>query len=83
LKFGENFSIEVQTTLHGIPLIREQIIEVAWRAGQNRYELPSIKQTSLAGPTKTDIEASSEMASEDRQVMISNMVERLSKSSGI
>jgi cytochrome c-type biogenesis protein CcmH len=60
-----------------VPLIREQIIEVAWRAGQNRYELPSIKQTSLAGPTKTDIEASSEMASEERQVMISNMVEGL------
>jgi len=60
-----------------IPLIREQILEVAWRAGQNRYELPSTKETSLAGPTKADIEASSEMASEDRQEMISNMVESL------
>ena len=60
-----------------IPLIREQILEVAWRAGKNRYELPSTKQTSLAGPTKADIEASSEMASEDRQEMISNMVESL------
>ena len=60
-----------------IPLIREQILEVAWRAGQIRYELPSTKETSLAGPTKADIEASGEMTSEDRQEMISNMVESL------
>lgn len=60
-----------------VPLIREQIMEVAWRAGKNRYELPLKPQTSFAGPTQADIEAASEMASEEKQEMISEMVEGL------
>ena len=60
-----------------IPLIREQIKEVAWRAGKNRYEVPSKTKISKSGPTKADIEASSEMETKERQEMISNMVESL------
>jgi len=57
--------------------IREQIMEVAWLAGKNRYELPPKNNVSLVGPTQEDIEASSEMTSEERQDMISGMVEGL------
>ena len=60
-----------------VPLIREQIMEVAWRAGKNRYELPPKTTISLNGPTKADIEASNEMTSDERREMISNMVESL------
>ena len=58
-----------------VPLIRQQIMEVAWRAGKNRYELPT--KTSPNGPTQDDIEASNEMTADERQQMISNMVEGL------
>ena len=60
-----------------VPLIREQIMEVAWRAGKNRYELPPKTTISLNGPTKADIEASNEMAAGERREMIFNMVESL------
>ena len=60
-----------------VPLIREQIMEVAWRAGKNRYELPPKTKIAPTGPTQADIEASDEMTSEERQEMISNMVEGL------
>ena len=60
-----------------VPLIRQQIMEVAWRAGQNRYELPAKTKISPNGPTQADIEASNEMTADERQEMISNMVESL------
>ena len=60
-----------------VPLIRQQIMEVAWRAGKNRYELPPKTAISPNGPTQADIEASNEMTAEERQQMISNMVEGL------
>ncbi len=60
-----------------VPLIRQQIVEVAWRAGQNRYELPAKTKISPNGPTQADIEASNEMTADERQEMISNMVESL------
>ena len=60
-----------------IPLIRQQIVEVAWRAGNNRYELPTNTIVPANGPTQADIEASNEMTADERQEMISNMVEGL------
>ena len=60
-----------------VPLIRQQIMEVAWRAGQNRYELPAKTKISPNGPTQADIEASKDMTADERQEMISNMVEGL------
>ena len=60
-----------------VPLIRQQIMEVAWRAGQNRYELPAKTKIAPNGPTQADIEASNEMTADERQEMISNMVESL------
>ena len=52
-------------------------MEVAWRAGQNRYELPAKTKIPPNGPTQADIEASDEMTADERQEMISNMVEGL------
>ena len=60
-----------------VPLIRQQIMEVAWRAGKNRYELPAKTKIPPNGPTPADIEASDEMTADERQEMISNMVEGL------
>lgn len=60
-----------------VPLIRKQIMEVAWRAGKNRYELPPKIKISRDGPIQADIEASNEMAPEERKEMIANMVESL------
>ena len=60
-----------------IPLIRQQIMEVAWRAGNNRYDLPPKAIVPSNGPTQTDIEASNEMTADERREMISNMVEGL------
>ena len=60
-----------------VPLIRQQIMEVAWRAGKNRYELPPNTTISPNGPTQADIEASNEMTVDERREMISNMVEGL------
>ena len=60
-----------------IPLIRQQIMEVAWRAGNNRYELPPKAIVPSNGPTQTDIEASNEMTADERREMVSNMVEGL------
>ena len=57
--------------------IREQIMEVAWLAGKNRYELPPKNNVSFVGPTQEDIEASGDMTLEERQDMISGMVEGL------
>ena len=52
-------------------------MEVAWRAGKNKYELPPKTKIALTGPTQADIKAADEMASDERQEMISNMVEGL------
>ena len=60
-----------------VPLIRQQIMEVAWRAGKNRYELPAKTKIPPNGPTQADIEASDEMTADERQEMNSNMVEGL------
>ena len=53
-----------------VPLIREQIMEVAWRAGKNRYALPAERKIPSNGPTQADIEASNEMTADERKEMI-------------
>ena len=63
--------------------IRDMIEEMAWRAGEKNYTLPSVPITApaappLAGPSAGDVAAASEMSDEDRQQMIRSMVERLS-----
>ncbi|WP_299849707.1 c-type cytochrome biogenesis protein CcmI [uncultured Roseovarius sp.] len=53
--------------------IRNQIEEVAWRAGV-KYELPQ----PVRGPSAEDVEAAGEMNAEDRDQMIRGMVQNLS-----
>lgn len=54
--------------------IRGQIEEIAWRAGVS-YALPE----APTGPTREDMEAAGEMSAEDREAMISGMVENLAE----
>ncbi len=55
-----------------VPLIREQIEELAWRAGVARYQLPDENRRS--GPTLADMTAARDMSPEDREAMIRGMV---------
>lgn len=61
-----------------VPGIRQNIDEIAWRAGQ-RYEqpAPALAAPALAGPTAEDIENAKDMSEEDRTAMIQNMVDQL------
>ena len=56
--------------------IREQIEELAWRAGEHRFQLPP--EQALPGPSQADMANAAEMSDEDRQAMIRGMVDRLS-----
>ena len=59
-----------------LPPIRELIGEMAWRAGVEYTAPPA--PAPLAGPSREDMAAASEMSQEDRQQMIRSMVDRLS-----
>ena len=62
-----------------IPPIREQIEEMAFRAGVANYELPQPAGASgLPGPSREDVEAAQNMTPEERMDMIRGMVGRLS-----
>ena len=58
-----------------VQAIRDQIEEVAWRAGVN-YELPARDER---GPSAADIAAAQDMTPEDRIQMIRGMVSNLSE----
>jgi cytochrome c-type biogenesis protein CcmH len=60
-----------------VPPIREQIEELAFRAGVE-YELPPLRDASLTGPSAEDIQNAEELSEEDRQEMIRGMVSQLS-----
>jgi len=52
-----------------VPPIREQIEELAFRAGV-KYELPPLRDASLSGPSAEDIQNAGELSEEDRAEMI-------------
>ena len=58
--------------------IREQMEELAYRAGVQNYTLPEPTDAAPVGPSAEDIEAASEMSVEERTEMIRGMVSRLS-----
>lgn len=58
-----------------VPPIRDQIEEMAMRAGVN-YELPP--EAAPSGPSAADIANAQDMSPEDRQAMIQGMVQGLS-----
>ncbi|MFC7703682.1 c-type cytochrome biogenesis protein CcmI [Plastorhodobacter daqingensis] len=58
-----------------VPLVRAQIEEIAWRAGES-YTLPPLD--AARGPSLADIEAAADLPPEDREAMIRGMVQGLS-----
>jgi len=62
-----------------VPIIRDQMEELAYRAGQHRYELPPLDEGTAPGPSQDDIEAAGEMSAEERAQMIRGMVQGLSE----
>lgn len=60
-----------------VPAIRDQIEELAWLAGQNRYQLPA-ESGPIRGPSAEDMEAAQNMSAEERVSMIQGMVSQLS-----
>jgi len=72
----------LRTTPPGAPWlapIREQIEELAWRAGVE-YTLPPAAETAapLAGPSADDVEAAAGMSADEQAQMVRGMVARLS-----
>lgn len=63
-----------------VPPIREQIVEMAFRAGVSDYELPQPPSAApgLPGPSGDDVAAAQQMTPEERMDMIRGMVGRLS-----
>jgi len=61
--------------------IRAQIEELAYRAGETRFELPPLPHSDddNRGPSSDDIAAASDMTPEERQDMIKGMVDQLSE----
>ncbi|MGH1412225.1 MAG: c-type cytochrome biogenesis protein CcmI [Pelagimonas sp.] len=61
--------------------IRAQIEELAYRAGETRYQLPPLPQShdAPAGPSAEDMAAAADMTPQERQEMILGMVENLSE----
>jgi len=62
-----------------VPLVREQIEEMAFRAGVD-YALPPLPEPR--GPSDEDVKAASEMTEEERMEMIRGMVGNLSERLG-
>ncbi|TDX23746.1 c-type cytochrome biogenesis protein CcmI [Rhodovulum visakhapatnamense] len=62
-----------------LPIVREQMPNLAWYAGDERYQLPPMPAAGGApGPSAEDMAAAEDMTPEARQEMIRGMVARLS-----
>ncbi len=56
--------------------LQQQLPDLAWLAGQHRYEMPPLRRP-LAGPDQAAIDAAEDLSDADRQQMIRGMVEGL------
>ncbi|WP_425101297.1 c-type cytochrome biogenesis protein CcmI [Tropicibacter sp. S64] len=61
-----------------LPAIREQIQELAFRAGETDYQIPGVTPPMLRGPSAGDVAAAQDMTPEARMEMIRGMVGQLS-----
>ncbi|CUH80013.1 c-type cytochrome biogenesis protein CcmI [Tropicibacter naphthalenivorans] len=59
--------------------IRQQIEEMAFRAGVSDYQLPAQTPPMLRGPSSDDVAAAAELTGEERMDMIRGMVGQLSE----
>lgn len=57
--------------------LRAQIEELAWLAGNTRFELPPAPTAPARGPTQEDMDAAAEMTAEERMEMVQGMVDGL------
>lgn len=57
--------------------LRNQLPDIAWLAGQMRYQLPPLKPAILRGPDAAAIASAQEMSPEERAQMIQGMVDGL------
>lgn len=60
-----------------VPPLRAQLPDLAWLAGQHRYEMPDLRSATLPGPDAAALDAAADMTPEDRQQMIRGMVDGL------
>lgn len=72
----DNLLSESSSDAPWVPAIRNQIEELAWRAGV-RYNLPEI--SDARGPSSGDMAAAADLSPEERKDMIRDMVEGLSE----
>lgn len=59
-----------------VPYLRDQLPDIAWLAGQHRYEMPALR-AALPGPDAAAIEAAGDLSPEERQDMVRGMVDGL------
>ena len=59
-----------------VETLRAELPDVAWLAGQHRYQLPPLR-SAAPGPDAAAMEAAKDMTPEDRQQMIRGMVDGL------
>lgn len=58
------------------PALQQQLPDLAWLAGQHRYEMPPLRRP-LAGPDQAAIDAAEGLSDAERQQMIRGMVDGL------
>lgn len=58
-------------------VLRSQLPDIAWLAGQHRYQMPPLKPAALRGPDAAAIASAQDMSPEDRAKMIQDMVDGL------
>jgi cytochrome c-type biogenesis protein CcmH len=59
-----------------VDALRQQLPDVAFMAGQHRYQMPDLR-APLAGPDAAAMQAAQDMSPEERQTMIRGMVDGL------
>ncbi|MFB2531164.1 c-type cytochrome biogenesis protein CcmI [Paracoccus sp. p3-h83] len=62
-----------------IPFVRASIADLAWFAGDRTYVAPQAGAPMMPGPDAAQMQAAGDMAPEDRQQMIRQMVEGLNE----
>ena len=60
-----------------VDALRAQLPDVAFMAGQHRYQMPDLRAAPMPGPDAAAMEAARDMSPEDRQAMIRGMVDGL------
>lgn len=58
-------------------VLRAELPDVAYLAGQHRYQMPPLRSAPLPGPDAAALEAAQDMTPEERQQMIRGMVDGL------